>query len=239
MASPVVAGTAETAVSTAGTSHAITLPANISAGDLVLITMDIGSTSATLNTLTDWAELLDENSANGLKILYYSGAGVPGNPTFTSSASTRSASIAWRITGAEVPATQPPEIGTTASGSSTTPDPPAVTPTGGSKDYLFIAFLGRGGEEADDDTWATASPANYLPDPPLQKACGTVGTNLGGMIAAASRQVTAASDDPGTFTIATGAWRAQTIAVHPLPPTPPNPPPELVMAAIAWPARRG
>jgi hypothetical protein len=215
MASPVVEGTAETAVSTAGTSHAITLPASIASTDLVLLTMEIGSTSATLNALTDWTELLDEAVAHGLKILYYSGAGVPGNPTFTSSAATRSATIAWRISGAEVPATQAPQIGTTATGTGTTPNPPSVTPTGGSKDYLFIAMFGRDGEEADDDTWATAAPTNYTPTTPLQKACGVAGTNLGGMVAAASRQLTAASDDPGTFTAATGNWRAQTIAVHP------------------------
>jgi hypothetical protein len=217
MAAPVIEGTAETAVSTAGTSHAITLPASIAATDLVLIIMDIGSTSATLNALAGWTEILDEASANGLKILWYTGAGVPGNPTFTSSASTRSASIAYRISGADKSIT--PQIGTTATGTSATPDPPASAAPPSSKDYLFIAFAGMAGEEANDDTWGNTSPTNYTPSPPLQVACGVAGTNLGGLILAASRQLTTGSaENPGTFGVdVSAAWRSQTITVHPLP----------------------
>jgi hypothetical protein len=213
---PVVEGTAETAVTTAGTSHAITLPASIASTDLTLITMDIGSTSATLNALAGWTELLDESAANGLKILYYTGGGVPSNPTFTSSASTRSATIAWRISGADLATA--PAIGTTATGTSATPNPPSITPPS-SKDYLVIAFAGMAGEEADDDTWGNTPPTDYGPTPPLQKSCGTVGTNLGGLILAAYRQLTTGSaEDPGTFGVdVSAAWRAQTIIVHPTP----------------------
>ncbi len=210
-----VVSTAETAVTTAGTSHAITLPASIAAGDLVLITMDIGSTSATFNALTGWTEILDESAANGLKIWWYTGAGVPSAPTFISSGSTRSATIAWRITGADKTIT--PEIGTTATGTSLTPDPPASATISTTKEYLFIAFAGMAGEEIDDDTWGNTPPTNYLPNPPLQKACGTVGTNLGGLIVAASRVLsTGSAENPGTFNVdVSAAWRAQTVTVHP------------------------
>ena len=214
MAAPVVEGTAESATTSAGTSHAVTLPASIAASDLVLIIMDIGSTSATLNALTDWTESLDEASANGLKIIRYTGAGVPSNPTFTSSASTKSASIAYRISGADK--STAPQIGTTSTGTSTTPDPPSVTPTGGiSKDYLFITFFGSAGEEADDDTWVNSAPTNY--GNLVQKTAGTAGTNLGGLIGAANRALTTGSaENPGTFSIDTSAaWRAQTIIIHP------------------------
>ena len=158
MAFPVVEATNESATSTAGTSHTVSLPAGIAATDLVLITMDIGSTSATLNALAGWTELLDEASANGLKILYYTGAGVPTNPTFTSSASTRDATISWRISGANKSIA--PQIGTTGTGTSATPDPPASASPPSTKDYLFIAFAGMAGEEADDDTWGNSSPTN-------------------------------------------------------------------------------
>jgi len=217
MASPVVEATAKSSTSTAGTSHTVTLPAGIVGSDLVLIVMDIGSTSATLNALTDWGEILDENSANGLKILWYTGAGVPSNPTFTSSASTRDASISYRISGANKSIT--PEIGTTGTGTSATPDPPASATPGSTKDYLFIAIAGMAGEEADDDTWGNTPPTNYLPNPPLQSACGVAGTNLGGLILAASRQLTTGSaEDPGTFGVdVSAAWRSQTIMVHPAP----------------------
>ena len=226
VAAPVVEGVAETAVSTAGTNHAITLPASIAASDEVLILMDIGSTSATLNALTDWTELLDEAVANGLKILRHTGAGVPGNPTFVSSAATRSASLAYRISNADKAI--PPQIGTTATGTSTAPNPPSVTPAGGvSKAYLSIPFYGAAGEEADDDTWSDTPPTNYTPSPPRQKACGIAGTNLGGMIAAAERQITTGSAiDPGTFAKdVSAAWRAQHVLVHPIVGAPPSGPP--------------
>jgi hypothetical protein len=188
---PVIESTAESSVNTAGTSHAVTLPGSIAAADLVLIIMNIGSTSATLNALTDWGEILDEASANGLKILRYTGAGVPSTPTFTSSGSTRSASIACRISNANKSIT--PQIGTTSTGTSATPDPPASAAPPSTKDYLFIAFAGMAGEEADDDTWGNTPPTNYTPNPPLQKSCGTAGTNLGGLILAASRQLNTGS----------------------------------------------
>lgn len=210
-----VVSTAETAVSTAGTSHLLTMPASIAAGDLVLVTMDIGSTSATVNALAGWTEILDEASANGLKIMWYTGAGVPSAPTFVTSASTRSATIVWRITGADKSIT--PQIGTTSTGTSLNPAPPASASISVTKGYLFVTFVGMAGEEADDDTWGNTPPTNYLPSPPLQKACGTVGTNLGGLIVAASRVLTTGSTEtPGTFNVdVSAAYRAQTVTVHP------------------------
>lgn len=209
--------TAESSTNTAGTNHVVTLPSGIQPGDLILICMDIGSTAATLNAHADYTELLDENSANGLKILYRWAQGGESNPTLVSSASTRDATITLRIAGARNPAAQAPQIGTTATGTSATPDPPASAAPASTKDYLFIAFYGAAGEEADDDTWSDTPPTNYGPTPPLQKACGTAGTNLGGMIALAYRQLTTGSaDNPGTFAKdVSAAWRAQTIMVHP------------------------
>lgn len=214
MAFPVVEGTAETAVSTAGTSHAITLPASIASTDGVLILTDIGSTAATFNALTDWSEIVDENVANGIKVLWFTGTGTPSNPTFTSSASTRSASIAYRISG--VSRSLAPQLSTVATGTSTAPNATTCTPTGGAKDYLWITFFGMAGEQADDDTLVTGTPANYSNT--LQKTCGVAGTNLGGMIGAAQRQLNAASEDAGAFTtVDNAAWRAYTLAVHPNP----------------------
>jgi hypothetical protein len=216
VASPTVAATNESSTNTAGTNHTVALPGGISAGDLLLICLDKGSTAATVNAHADWTELLDENSANGLYIAYRWAVGGESNPTLVTSASTRSAEITLRITGAENPATQAPQIATTGTGTSATPDPPSITP-GSSKDYLFIALFGQAGEEADDDTWVNTPPTNYLPSPPLQKACGTAGTNLGGKIGLAHRQLTTGSaEDPGTFGVdVSAAWRSQTIMVHP------------------------
>jgi hypothetical protein len=217
---PTVVGTpTETANATEATSNVISHAA-AGATDLTILVICKGK-ATTINAHGDWTELLDENSVGGFYIAYLYGT-LGASTTFTASAVTRTASIAYLISGAANPSIRAPEIGTTATGSSVNPDPPTTTPTGGAKDYLWIAATTRDGEEADDDTWATASPTNFLPNPPLQKACGIAGTNLGGIVATASFASNASSMNPATFTIATGAWRAQTIAVHPTGDHPPH-----------------
>lgn len=216
MASPVVAEVIENSTATAGANHTINHP-TVVAGQLWVIILDKGSTSATVNAHADWTELLDEALANGLYIAYRWTTGTEGaSTTLVTSANTRTASMVYRITGAENPATTAPGIATTGTGTSATPDPPSITPPS-SKDYLFIAFYGAAGEEADDDTWSDTPPTNYTPSPPRQKACGIAGSNLGGLIAAAERALTTgAAEDPGTFAKDVSvAWRSQTIIVHP------------------------
>lgn len=232
MASPTVQATNESSTNTAGTSHTVNLPAFTGGsaandiGKLLMVFLNKGSTAATVNALGGWNELADENLGNGLYIAWRKVDGTEGSTiTLTTSGTTRSAEITYLIAGAKDPSVQPPEIaGATATGASVNPDPPSVTPTGGSRDYLFIACAGMDGEEADDDTWANTPPSNYLPNPPLQKSCGTAGVNLGGKIMVASRALTAASDDPDTFNVDVSAnWRAQTVVVHPSTSLPPPP----------------
>jgi hypothetical protein len=216
LAFPTVVGTpTETANATEATNNVIG-HATGAATDLHILVICKGK-AATINAHGDWTELLDENSVGGFYIAYHYGT-LGTSTTLVASAVTRTAAIAYLISGAEDPATQAPQVGTTSSGSSVSPDPPTTTPTGGAKDYLWIAALTRAGEEADDDTWCTAAPATPSAfGSLLQKACGVAGTNLGGIVATATLESNAASMDPGVFTIATGAWRAQTIAVHPAP----------------------
>jgi hypothetical protein len=190
---------------------------------LLLVIADKGSTSATVVD-TDgvgFTELLDEASANGLYIAYKWMTGAePASCTLTTSASTRFVEMAYRISGAAHPANTPPQIGTTGAGTSATPDPPASAAPPSTKDYLFIAFAGMAGEEADDDTWGNTPPTNYTPSPPRQKTCGTVGTSLGGLLIAAERQLnTGSAENPLTFGVdVSAAWRSQTITVHPFDP---------------------
>jgi hypothetical protein len=215
MAFPAVVGTpTETANATEATNNVIN-HATGGATDLHLLVICKGK-NVSINAHGDWSELLDETGfVGGFYVAYHYGT-LGTSSTLVASGNTRTAAIAYLISGAENPATQAPEVGTTSSGSSTTPDPPTTTPTGGAKDYLWIAACTRAGEEADDDTWATAAPATPSAfGSLLQKACGIAGSNLGGIVATAHLASNAASMNPGTFTIATGAWRAQTIAVHP------------------------
>lgn len=215
---PVVEQVVESSNNTATLSHTVTLPTAV-AGHLLLILLDKGSTAASVDAHASLTELLDENSANGLYIAYRWMDGTePASYTLAmTGTATRSAILAYRISGAEHPGIQAPQIGTTGTGTSATPDPPASASPSATKDYLFIAFAGMAGEELDDDTWGNTPPTNYSPTPPRQKSCGTAGTNLGGLILSAERTLnTGSAENPGTFNVdVSAAWRSQTIMVHP------------------------
>lgn len=136
-----------------------------------------------------------------------------GTCTVSWTTSTRVLWLSWNIQGHST--TQAPEVSTIASGTDTTPNPGTVTPTGGAKDYLWIAAFQQNGEEADDDTWCTAAPTSF--GNLVQKTTGAAGlanTNRSG--AAANFASNAASMDPATFTVAQSLpWTAYTVAVHP------------------------
>src|SRR5262245_5366895 len=219
MAFPVVESTNESATVTAGTSHVVNLPAGIAAGDLLVVILNKGSAVASFTALAGWTEVVDEALANGMTVWARLADGTEGaTVTFTSSAATRSAEVSFRISGAADPATLLPQLSTVATATSTAPNATTCTPTGGAKDYLWITFFGLAGEFADTDTLVTGWPTGYASNQ-LQKTCGTAGTNLGGLIACAARTANAASEDAGAFTSASSAaWRAYTLAVHPVPP---------------------
>lgn len=218
MAFPSIVGTpAESATTTAGTSHVVNLPSGAS-GNLFLLVMGKGTTSATINALTGWTELVDENQASGAFCAWHRCDGTEGaTTTFTSSASTKSATIVYEITGDSTG--QAPQISAVASASTDAPNPNTVTPTGGAKDYLWITWfvMGAANEEADDDTWVNNAATNY--GSLLQKTSGTAGVNVGAAVAACHRTNNAASEDaawPAGSTDQTITWRSFTVAVHPL-----------------------
>ena len=100
------------------------------------------------------------------------------------------------------------EINTQVTGSGTAPDPGSITASWGGDDNLFIAEL----RAIDDDVHATAAPTNYSD---LSSAVSGGGTNNGNTSAVAFRQLAAASDNPGAFTLASSEnWGAHTLVVR-------------------------
>jgi hypothetical protein len=159
VASPAIVNSIETVVITESTTHVHSLPSGRVNGNLLVNIVSKGK-AVTFNALAGWTEIVDESAVAGIAILVRQIDGTEaGTITLTSSAISRSASICYQISGAADPATQLPELSTVATGSSVNPNATTVTPTGGSKDYLWISLFGRDGEEADDDTWVTAAPA--------------------------------------------------------------------------------
>jgi len=134
----------------------------------------------------------------------------------TSDLVSRSAHNTYSFTGAENPSTQLPEV-TTSIAANSAPDPPANTPTGGPKDFTYIAV----GASSLDDTFSAYS-SGYS---------GGIFVNTGGANANHARcgscylQTTSSTtEDPGGFTdpdSATAEVVSATIAIHPAGGAPP------------------
>jgi hypothetical protein len=218
VASPIDA--ARTTTGFGGTSGAdpwtVNLPASIASGDLLIF---YGRTHGAANfngVASGWTSLVQNDASDASddwSSIWYRWADGSEGATLSvdMTSTTRGAAIVWRITNAENPLVQAPQLSSVAVGTGANADPPGITPTGGSKDYLFLAVAGMDGEtqsytvQAGYGNLATANSGTS----------GTPGGNV--RLAGSSRQLTAATEDPAAFTSSapTSAWSAWTIAIHP------------------------
>lgn len=197
---------------------------NPTAGQLIVVGIRFAGAPGTI-TFTGYTVLAGPDTSDASDdstVLYYRWAdGSEGSSDPISWVnSVKGCAAGFIIDGAENPATQAPQtstvaIGTTAANSG---NPTTVTPTGGAKDYLYLAFMALDGEL----NTPSAAPTNYT----LNADDVTSGVNNSGTAGAAAtnctiamgwRKLNAASEDPGAFThaAATTGWTAWTIAVHP------------------------
>jgi hypothetical protein len=220
MASPVDAGRVATAFA-AVTPWVVPLPAGIVAGDLLIMYLRTGG-AATFGALAGWSGPLVSDTSDATDdttyVLYRWADGTEGTTASPApSPAVKGAAIVWRITGAADPSVQPPQVSAvqvfTAANAA---NAPAISPNGGSKDYLFLACIGLGGVTAP-----TGYPAGYAPVDFWTAAStgGSAATNC--VVAYAKKAATTATEDTGAWTHAapTTGGCAFTIAIHPgLPP---------------------
>lgn len=207
MTFPTVETTATSFESPGVTTHNITLPSGIVSGDLLIAILALDGDNADSTWPGGWDEMIDLISTrNRMSIGRRVADGTEGATVdVTTDNSRESAHIAYRISGHD--SSQVPEISTGATGASITPDPDSLTPTGGAKDYLWLAIAGT-----DSELTVSAFPSSYVDGIEQNSEAGSFGTTA----ASAQRELNAASEDPGTFTMsATEQWTAATIAVHP------------------------
>lgn len=196
---PVVEAT-NTGNGSSGTSYAVPLPAGIAAGDLLVIIVGVNAT-ATLTTPSGWTQLANAFSGTQRLAVYYKiASGSEGSTvSVTASASASWATNSYRISNYQ----GTPEAGTPATGSSTAPNPPSLSPSWGSAKTLWIAAAANNGAASFSGT-----PANY----------GNQITGSASLVKTTSvrRELEASSDDSGAFTLSSSnVWVAHTIAIRP------------------------
>lgn len=213
MAFPNKAGTATSKETGNQTSHTVTLPTPVGAGDLVVVKVALDSFDEA-NSFTwpaPWVEIFDVEHPGGNIVSVTAGyliaAGSETTVIVTSTHSDHSTHIAYRFD--DWHGTTPPE-GATATGSSQTPDPPSLNPTGWDiEDTFWIAGIAV--DRPTDSHPTTADPTNYV-----NPVDSVDDVSSGVFCRTAERELNAASEDPATYTLtASEDWIAWTIGVPP------------------------
>ncbi len=185
------------------------MPAGIVAGDLLvaIVSCDGPARNMTFSGST-WTEIYEESPdlKTTISIAYREATG---GDTLNLACNQFEAGccLVLRISGAEDPATQAPEVSAGAqSPSSTTFSPLSLTPSGGAADFLWLAIAST----ENPTVGFTSGPASYT------------SSSVGGNNAAATRlssgrrSLNAASEDPGDFTFPSASNHiGVTMAVHP------------------------
>lgn len=186
---------------TSQTSHTVSIPSLVNDGDLMVVIFSAQISSATISWPGGWTEL-DEtsNGSSNVAVAYKVASGEGSTITVTTSVGTPSEHIAFAYSNAY----GVPEIATPATGSSTTPNPPSLSPSWGEKSCVFIAYSSNDNGSA---TNTSSYPAGY-------SNAGNIGEGVH-TVTAANIAVRAATEDPGTFTMnGTTPWIAGTIAIR-------------------------
>lgn len=208
-----------------GEDRTLDLPSGIQAGNLLLLMLWIGNGSSVVDDPTGWTSIQNEVSSpnSGIihrrRVFYRQADGTEGSTLalHISSGSTTvdTRSFVFRITDHRDPSIHPPEAGAVnenPEGQQTAnPDPPSLSPSGGAKDYLWFAWA-TWGNSSSSETDVSSYPSNYTNG--IQE--GPAGGPADGHIGVARRELFAASEDAGAFTLGTSVdWLAGTVVVHP------------------------
>jgi len=197
---PTVAAT-NSGKDTVNTSHIINLPSGIASGNLLIIYLDSGS-NPTITFPSGWTQLFltANGTSNELGAWYRVADGTEGSTiTVTTSTSQTTAHISYRITGYYgVPA-----VGTAATGSSVNPNPSSLTSGFGATNTLWLAVEGH---------FSTGSLSSYPTN--YTGGINQYGGGSAASVSSAQRNLNAANEDPGVYTIGTSEpWVANTIAI--------------------------
>lgn len=205
MSAPSVAARSSGAsTTTAVTSHPITMPTGITAGDLLLLIFSHGG-SANTTAPGDWFKYGgDGNGTNITGAIFYKWAAGSDTCTITTASAVQSSHIVLRIPNGGVP------NGSSAVGNSTNSNPGAAF-TFQNDDYLAIATRHGNGTAVP-----TAVPSGYT-NMMNQVAAGSGGastsTSEKAVTISGAPPTPGGSEDPGVWTNASAAWTCWTILI--------------------------
>ena len=190
-------------------SYAADLPATVNKGDLLLVHWACRGGGGRSISTVGWTEIQNTAGTPVHLIGKRLADGTEGSGTVAMSQGTsRGAAQVYRITN-WVGALSGVEIGTLGSGVSDSPNPPSLTASWGALDNLFITFVGG----QDDDATVSSYSTNYTDG---TATLGGGGGNLSGAVYSSRRELAAATDNPGVYTLSESeGWHANTLVIQP------------------------
>lgn len=214
---PIIASSATWDTNSTGgerTNYSVTLPSGIQSGDMLLMFIGVDGATDVL-THTGWTSLAESTANSEYRyILGRIADGTEGSSaSFTSSATEGAAAVTYRITGARNGLTSS-EIAISSvveqNSNVASADPPSLTPSWGSAKTLWIAvtFLQDGAYGG-----GLVYPLSYNLGQSLALSTSNA---AGSAVFSAGRHLTAATEDPGSFTWSSGRRSGTyTLAVRP------------------------
>ncbi len=222
MAFPSIVASASNRNTANGTSLTVNLPnGSDTVGRRIVVAFTIDN-QQTVTFPGGWNSLGSADGPSGnsrLYVYYHDVDGTEGYPstgatiTVTVVTSDGFSHVAHLIEVGTFDAGTAPEIQfATQASTGTDPNPPSITPTGGAKDYLFLAYAGVDGTNGAPTF--SGFPTNYSLNQVSIASGFTGGTSTGG----AGRQLnTAGPEDPSAFTLSGAEQReAATVVIHPV-----------------------
>jgi hypothetical protein len=201
---PVVESRASARTTGNATSHPITLPSGVTAGDLILAFFSVDGNPTVSTTSTGWNKLGQRSNSNVVTgAVFWKIATGSNSLTLTTSASEESSHVTLRVSGVKFPAA----IASASSDGSSTNSDPAQGTTSATDSRGRLWVVSRAG---DSNVVATVAPSGY-DNLQTQAANTTAGASTN--TAEKTTSGTAASEDPGTFTSASEQWVCWTVGV--------------------------
>ena len=184
---------------TTTTNHVITLPGSLVAGNLLLL---IYAAGATVSTPSGWT-LIGNRNVSGVNsgVLARISDGTETSVTITSGGTNALQAHALQIDNWYGTIAGGVTLGSSATAQSGSANPPSVSHSLGNAETLFIAAVGLSIQNGSITGWPSGYNSNRLGSP--------------GRCMVATKQATAASDDPSAFTINVtfAIWVAFAVAV--------------------------
>jgi len=207
---PQVASTNISAQNNRTTSHTVILPSGIQQNDLLLVFVTSPSSdNRTFTFPSGWTVLYNHNNSGLRSALIYKIAGSSEGSTiqFTTSGVSRTAHVSYCISAGTYVGV--PVVGTMATSTgSTSPNPPNLISGFGNVKTLWIAAT------HSNMAFVSQRPTNYSNLFSIRNE-GSTSAEHNAAIGTARRELEAASQDPGAFTLSTSArWSANTIAIR-------------------------